>query len=96
MGTQAFKKRGPQLALFELPVPEPETPQRTSIDEIAEQIRVLFKGKTTTLKSIYRALADELYFSGEIDRALTSLKRQKLAFFEKNHGINTHIRISGD
>ncbi len=90
-----LKKRGPQLTLplFEYSAPLPETPQRKSIEEIAKQIHHLFKGKTITMKDIYTALTDESYFSGEINRALTSLKRQKLAFFEEDKGINTRIKI---
>jgi three-Cys-motif partner protein len=90
-----LKRRGPQLALFEVSAPLPLTPQRKAIDEIAEQIHSLFKGKTVTKKNIYTALADEPYFSGEIARALTSLKRQKLASFDEANGINTHIKIAG-
>jgi hypothetical protein len=88
-----LKRRKGQLALFELAAPEPQTPQRASIEEIAEQIRILFKGKTIIKKDIYRSLVDESYSRNEIDKALTYLKRQKLAFFGVDQRINTPITI---
>jgi three-Cys-motif partner protein len=90
-----LKKHGPQspLPLFEYEAPLPQTPQRKSIEEIAKQIRALFAGKIKTKKEIYSALSDEPYFNGEIDRALTYLKRQKQAFFDKDNGISTQIKI---
>ena len=91
-----LKKHGdqPSLPLFEYEAPVPQTPQRKSIEEIARQIRALFRGKIKTKKEIYTALADEPYFNGEIDRALTYLKRQKQASFDKDNGIDTQIEIS--
>jgi hypothetical protein len=91
-----LKKHGPQtpLPLFEYEAPVPQTPQRKSIEEIARQISALFRGKIKTKKEIYTALADEPYFNGEIDRALTYLKRQKQASFDKDNGIDTQIKIS--
>jgi hypothetical protein len=91
-----LKKHGdqPPLPLFEYEAPMPKTPQRKSIEEIAKQIRAIFRGKIKTKKEIYSALADETYFNGEIDRALTYLKRQKQASFDKDNGIDTQITIS--
>lgn len=89
-----LKKRGPQLSLFEVSAPLPKTPQRKSIEEVAKQIRHLFKGKTVPKKNIYTALADEPYFPDEVDKALTWLKKQKQASFDDANGINTRIKIS--
>jgi len=94
-GLMELKKHGdqPSLPLFEYEAPVPQTPQRKSIEEIAKQIRTLFRGKIKTKKEIYTALADEPYFNGEIDRALTYLKRQNQASFDKDNGIDTQIKI---
>jgi three-Cys-motif partner protein len=93
-GLMELKRRGDQLPLFEVEAPLPRTPQRKSIEEIATQIYDLFRGKTLKKKDIYTTLADEPYFAREVDRALTHLKRQKLASFDDAKGINTLIRIS--
>jgi three-Cys-motif partner protein len=91
-----LKKHGPQapLPLFEYKAPVPQAPQRKTTEEIARQIHVLFRGKSKTRKDIYSALADETYFNGEVDKALTYLKRKNLASFENDSGINTLIKIS--
>ena len=93
-GLMELRRRGDQLPLFEVAAPSPKTPQRTSIEDIAKQIYGLFRGKTITKKDIYTALADEPYFAREVDRALTQLKKQKLASFNNDKGINTLIAIS--
>ncbi len=93
-GLMELRRRGDQLPLFEVAAPSPKTPQRTSIEDIAKQIYGLFRGKTITKKDIYTALADEPYFAREVDRALTQLKKQKLASFDNDKGINTLIAIS--
>src|SRR5258708_6363594 len=93
-GLMELRRRGDQLPLFEVAAPSPKTPQRASIEDIAKQIYGLFRGKTITKKDIYTALADEPYFAREVDRALTQLKRQKLASFDNDKGINTLIAIS--
>jgi hypothetical protein len=93
-GLMELKRRGDQLPLFEVQAPLPQNPKRKSIEDIAKQIHSLFRGKTITKKDIYTALADESYFAREVDRALTQLKRQKLATFDDDKGINTHIAIS--
>jgi three-Cys-motif partner protein len=91
-----LKKHGPQtpLPLFEYEAPVPQTPQRKTTEEIAKHIHVLFRGKSKTKKDIYSALADETYFNGEVDKALTYLKRKNLASFERDNGINTLFKIS--
>jgi hypothetical protein len=86
-----LKKWEFQLTLI---APELQATQRTSIEEIAVHIRRLFKGKTTTRKGIYNALEDEPYFPEEVNKALTALKRQKLASFGQDQGINTRIKIT--
>jgi len=93
-GLMELRRRGDQLPLFEVAAPSPKTPQRTSIEDIAKQIYGHFRGKTITKKDIYTALADEPYFAREVDRALTQLKKQKLASFDNDKGINTLIAIS--
>lgn len=93
-GLMELKRRGDQLPLFEVQAPLPQNPKRKSIEDIAKQIHSLFRGETITKKDIYTALADESYFAREVDRALTQLKRQKLATFDDDKGINTHIAIS--
>jgi hypothetical protein len=78
-----LKKHGPQapLPLFEYKAPVPHAPQRKTTEEIARQIHVLFRGKSKTKKDIYSALADETYFNGEVDKALTYLNKEKPGFF---------------
>ncbi len=93
-GFMDLKRRGDQLSLFEVQAPSPKTPQRKSIEDIATQIYSLFRGKTITKKDIYTGLADESYFAREVDRALTHLKRQKLASYDDAKGINTLITIA--
>lgn len=93
-GLMELRRRGDQLPLFEVAAPSLKTPQRKSIEDIAKQIYSIFRGKTITKKDIYTALADESYFAREVDRALTQLKKQKLASFDDNKGINTLIAMS--
>jgi three-Cys-motif partner protein len=62
--------------------PVPQFPQRLQPEDIATQIIGRMAGRQTTRKELSREFADDPYFAGEINRALTILKREKRAEYE--------------
>ena len=67
----------PFLKTMQPPIPEPEAPDRPSIEECAQDIMQAFSGRTATRRAVYRELADGLYFPVEVDKAIKQLKREK-------------------
>lgn len=65
---------------FALP-PRPEE-QRPDLADVGERIVRLLDGRRLERPQIYQALADDIYFAGEINRALTQLKREGRAHYE--------------
>jgi hypothetical protein len=88
------------MRLFELPpieAPEvaPVVGERdVDIDVLAQEIWNRFHGHTKTMKQIYIALANTDVYKGEIDRAVTSLKRQNRVGYEGQRRIDTPIRFT--
>lgn len=75
---------GRQLGLFNPTqiAPELNPSERDYTDEIAQKIQNRFSGRSTNRRQIYQYLADELYLPGEINQALSKLKREKKARFD--------------
>ncbi|MFC2037482.1 three-Cys-motif partner protein TcmP [Chloroflexota bacterium] len=85
----AKKSRPPQdqlsfpfLKTMQPPIPEPETPDRPSIEQCAQDIMRVFSGRTATRRDVYRELADGLYFPTEVDKAIRHLKKETQAIYE--------------
>ena len=74
-----------QRAMFDMALLRSEAPapkERTAnISRLSQDILELWQGKPTNRKEIYRSLVDTEVYPGEINRALTLLKREKKADF---------------
>lgn len=72
-----------QLHLFHLPAPtSPDQPEaRPPKELIADHISELLRGRKMVLRDVYLALADEQYFTAEVESAIRLLRRQKKANF---------------
>jgi three-Cys-motif partner protein len=81
-----------QLMLFDIPV-QAEKSARPTKEQIAEHLMSLLKGQTRTRKEIYSTVADEIYFVGEIDKALKYLQAQGQISFEGQLRNMTRIKI---
>jgi len=82
-----------QLRLFNIPVPPPpDQPEaRPSKEVIADHISELLRGRRMVLREVYLALADEQYFTREVDSAIRFLRRKKKAHFLGNLVNTTEI-----
>jgi three-Cys-motif partner protein len=81
--------------MFEDQPPEPERPERATKEEIGEHICNLVHGRSLSRRDIYKALANESYFSTEIDQALRYLKKQQLVSFEGSLHHQTIVQGKG-
>jgi three-Cys-motif partner protein len=90
---KSIKQNIYQPPLLKLPPPSLDRPPRATIEDIAKHILELLGGKVLTRRDIYAALADESYFYNEINKALTLLKRQNLAFCQSPVNNNTLFSI---
>lgn len=91
----------PHQLKFDLPpeidlpkVPEPTVNPRPTTEEIAQEILSRFQGQTVTRRDIYRELADDIFFSDEVDKALRHLRKQGDAKFDSNLTHNTSITFA--
>jgi three-Cys-motif partner protein len=78
----------------EIKAPEQKKPSRPSNEEVGKHIIKLFAGKQATKKDVYKELANTLYFSEEVDKALRYLRRNEMAKFEGNLRHKTPISFS--
>jgi len=85
--------KGGQMNLFEIDpvVPKPAQLPRPSIQFIADYILSLLAGQVVSKKEVYRLLADEPFFTTEIDKAIQLLKQPALAGFTGELRHNTFI-----
>lgn len=83
---------GNQMSLFspEEIAPKVDKSQRDFGSEIEDKITDAFTGKTITRKQIYQLLADELYTPGEINKALSELKKNRKVSFNGSPSSLTH------
>jgi three-Cys-motif partner protein len=74
-------------------IPEKTDSQRPEPEEIAEDVLSRLSGKRITRRQVYQALADELYFPNEVDKALKLLKKNGKAKFEGDLKHETMIEF---
>ncbi|GEM_PF-1110499 len=86
------KEHPGQLTLFDMPL-QPEKPACPAKEEIGRHIMRLFKGQTRTKREIYAALADEIYFAKEVNKALKYLQAQGQISFVGPLENSTCIKI---
>ena len=60
--------------------------QRPAIADIADHIVRLLDGQRLERPQIYQALANDVYLAGEINKALTQLKREGRAYYDGGQG----------
>jgi len=88
------------LELFpvEETVAPPATPVQPDRDldlsDLAERIMSIFAGTSTTIRDIYRAFVDSNVFPDDIGKALTVLKKKKVASYERRDSINDVVSFA--
>jgi three-Cys-motif partner protein len=90
-----FRKSPMQLSLLN-PVSDitnPPADKRPQVEEIAEDIYYIFKGKTIERKDLYAGLVNTIYFPSEIDQGLKYLKRLGKVDFKGNLKHQTQIKF---
>jgi three-Cys-motif partner protein len=93
------KKTAPpagQIPLFEMEptVPKQDAAPRPTIEEIADLIWGRLSGTVTKKRDVYRAVADEIFFVDEVDKAIKYLKRTDKANYNGELRHHTEIRFS--
>lgn len=93
---RSIKKQLPppgQLPLLPPAVPEVPTLQnsRPTIQDCANLLVLKFRGKKLSVREIYKKMANEEFFPGEIGRALTLLKKEKKISYSGKREYNTII-----
>ena len=73
------------------PIPEPDISPRPTNEEIGKMLMSKFAGQKATRKTVFKELANTLYFPGEIDKALRYLRRNGQAAFEGDPAHKTVI-----
>lgn len=92
---QARRERRPggrQMSLFGESIDPPDTErERPAPEDVAAVMLRRISPGVMTKKGVYRTMADEPYFAGEIDRALTWLKRQGRVTYESREQNDAEI-----
>lgn len=75
--------------------PQPVAPAAREVDipALATFIWQQYQGQTATRRQVYSMLANSDVFAADIDKALTHLKRQKLAAYESQQRMDTPIQF---
>lgn len=73
-----------QISMFDtIEDPSRPTNERPDNKTIAEEIYQLCRGETIKFREVLRRFVDEIYYHGEIKKAMTILKNDKRASYEK-------------